>query len=66
VTRAARIVNQSNVQGERVNHPELADPETAARYIEKQWSGGTIAQWYDWIFDYDATTVPLSPVRAMA
>jgi salicylate hydroxylase len=58
--RTCRVVEQSWQQGERVNRPDLEDPAAAARYIEAQWSGGTIAQWYDWIFDYDATAAPLS------
>jgi len=64
--RCAKVVHQSNAQGHRVNRPELADPATAARYIEAQWSSGTIAQWYDWIFDYDATTTPLLGAHATA
>lgn len=62
--RTSKVVHQSNVQGGRVNRPDLADPAAAARYIEAQWSDGTIAQWYDWIFDYDATTAPLSVEHA--
>jgi salicylate hydroxylase len=58
--RTSTIVNRSTEQGTRVNRPELADAAAAGRYISAQWSNGTIAQWYDWIFDYDATAASLS------
>lgn len=59
VERTALVVERSAEQGKRVRRPELADPATAVGYIEKQWSQNTMAQWYDWIFEYDATAVPL-------
>ncbi len=60
VKRAATVVRRSTEQAARVSRPELAEAEGAARYISAQWSNGSIAQWYDWIFDYDATAIPLS------
>jgi salicylate hydroxylase len=57
--RAATVVERSTEQGRRVNRPELADADAAARYITAQWSDSSIAQWYDWIFDYDATATAL-------
>ncbi len=57
--RASTIVLKSREQGDRVNRSELGDSASAARYIEAQWSGGNIAQRYDWIFDYDATSVEI-------
>lgn len=52
--RAAMIVRKSAEQGERVRSRTLSDPESAARYVENQWSPASVAAWYDWIFEYNA------------
>ncbi|WP_276573697.1 NAD(P)/FAD-dependent oxidoreductase [Bradyrhizobium sp. BRP20] len=37
----------------------LTTPETAGDYIKTQWAPQATAARYDWIYQYDATTVPL-------
>lgn len=57
--RTARIVNSSAEQLRRVHNPELADPEIAKAYIEREWSAASVDERYRWIYGYDARTVPL-------
>jgi salicylate hydroxylase len=52
--RAATLVRKSAEQGARVRSRTLSDPESAARYVENQWSPASVAAWYDWIFEYNA------------
>lgn len=57
--RTTRMVHQAAEQGRRVSAADLGDAESASRYVEKYWSPDSVAAWYDWIYDYDAVTVPL-------
>jgi salicylate hydroxylase len=59
VERTNSIVRQSWAQRERRHHTALNDPVEAARYIADLWSADKVRTWYDWIFKYDATTVPI-------
>lgn len=59
VPRATQIVEASNqTRADRLS-PLLADPTTAVAEMQRQWSPDRVAKNYDWIFSYDATTVPL-------
>jgi len=55
--RCTAIVQKSLEQASRRHAKDLADPVTAARYIESQWSPDKVVEWYDWIYGYDAATV---------
>jgi salicylate hydroxylase len=57
--RTARITRSSAEQVGRVHNPELADPASAQRYIEREWSGARVDDRYKWIYGYDARTVSL-------
>lgn len=59
IDRTSRIVKSSAEQVRRVHAPELTDPVTAATYIETQWTPRAVEDRYDWIWSYDARTVPL-------
>lgn len=41
------------------HHLALSKPDTANEYIKTQWAPEASAARYDWIYRYDATTVPL-------
>ena len=41
----------------RFHNPALADAAGAKAYVDAQWNEQTVKQRYDWIFEYDATSV---------
>jgi len=47
----------------RFQNPLLADAVEGPRYVEREWAGQRISERYDWIFDYDAATVPVGEQR---
>ena len=57
--RTYRVVEGSAQNLGRFHNPLLADPVEAPRYIEREWASRRVQDRYDWIFDYDATSVPL-------
>ena len=57
--RATRLVLQSSQQSKRIHDPVLGDAEKAVGYIEANWDPEKVKGRYDWIFDYDAATVPV-------
>jgi salicylate hydroxylase len=57
--RASEIVVQSSQQSKRIHDRVLADPEKAVSYVEANWAPERIRGRYDWIFDYDARSVPI-------
>ena len=59
IARDNDMVVKSTEQSKRIHDDTLADPEAAVRYVEKNWDPERIKTRYDYIFDYDATTVPV-------
>lgn len=57
--RATRLVVESSLQSKRIHDPVLADPVKAVPYVEANWAPEKVKGRYDWIFDYDALTVPV-------
>jgi salicylate hydroxylase len=43
----------------RFHNPALADASGAKAYVVAQWNEATVKQRYDWIFEYDATSVAI-------
>src|SRR5882762_2419846 len=57
--RARRTVEGSAANIHRFHNPVLADPEEGRRFIDREWTSRGIADRYEWLFRYDATTVPV-------
>jgi len=56
----AKLVVERSMDMLRIFHNEaLRTPETAIPYIKEQWSPKMIQKRYDWIVNYDATTVEI-------
>ncbi|MFZ6763200.1 FAD-dependent monooxygenase [Pseudoroseomonas sp. WGS1072] len=62
--RTARIVTGSAENTRRFHNPALSDPATAQAYVEREWTPERLRERYDWIYRYDATTVPLGELSA--
>ncbi len=57
--RCSDIVRRSNDNAKRFHNPTLADPVAAAEYIDREWQPDKVKARYDWLFEYDALTVPV-------
>lgn len=59
IERTTAIVNGSNANLDRFHNAALADPVGAVEYVEREWQPEKVRSRYDWLFEYDAMTVPL-------
>ena len=59
--RTARAVRGSAENLSRFHAQSLADAAAAQAFVEQQWDADAIAARYEWLFDYDATTVAVEP-----
>src|SRR3954470_17332560 len=59
VERTAKLVQGANDMAKRFHNPALADAAGARAYVDAQWNEATVKQRYDWLFQYDATTVAI-------
>ena len=59
VERTARIVRGSADNTKRFHNPALGDPTGAAAYVEREFTPEKVSQRYDWLYEYDALTVPV-------
>ena len=59
IERTRRTVEGSAANIHRFHNPALADPEAGRRFIDREWTSQRISERYDWLFRYDATTVPV-------
>lgn len=57
IPRTTRIVEASAANQHSFHHPDLAEPESAQAYIERESAKQLNIR--DWLFGYDATTVPV-------
>jgi salicylate hydroxylase len=57
IERTARLVRGANEMAKRFHNPALRDAAGAKAYVDAQWSEDNVKARYDWIFDYDATSV---------
>jgi salicylate hydroxylase len=59
VGRTAKLVRGANDMAKRFHNPALADANGAKAYVDAQWNETIVKQRYDWIFEYDATSVAI-------
>lgn len=57
--RTAAIVRGSSDNTKRFHNPALGDAAGAAAYIDREFQPEKIAQRYDWLYEYNALTVPI-------
>jgi salicylate hydroxylase len=57
--RTARIVRGSSDNTKRFHNPALGSAEGAAEYIEREFEVSKVRARYDWLYEYDALTVPV-------
>jgi salicylate hydroxylase len=57
--RTTRAVEGSAANIYRFHNPVLADPAEARRFVDREWASQRIADRYEWLFRYDATTVEI-------
>ena len=57
--RTRRLVQGAAEMAKRFHNPALANAAGAKAYVDAQWNEETVKQRYDWIFEYDATSVAI-------
>jgi salicylate hydroxylase len=57
--RTTRVAARSADMQHTFHNPALAEPASAAKYAEEQWNPASAKARYDWIYDYDATSIPV-------
>lgn len=60
IPRTTQAVQGASANTERFHNPKLADPANAQSYVDTQWAPERVIDRYEWLFRYDATTVPLN------
>ncbi len=55
--RTDAVIAGSSGNTGRFHNRELAQPETARIYLTKEWAPEKVRKRYDWLFEYDATTI---------
>src|SRR5690349_18756172 len=57
--RTRRTVEGSAANIHRFHNPLLADAEEGRKFIDREWASQRVADRYEWLFRYDATSVAL-------
>ena len=57
--RTRRTVEGSAANMHRFHNRALADPVEGKRFIDREWTSQRIADRYEWLFRYDAQTIPI-------
>lgn len=66
IGRTSLIVVRSAENARRFHNPALAHVDGAADYVNREWTEQKVRQRYDWLFEYDASSVDLSQSGALA
>ena len=59
VERTSAIVRGSTDNATRFHNKALADPSTADAYVSAEWQSDRIAERYNWLFEYEALSIPV-------
>jgi salicylate hydroxylase len=59
--RTARVVRGSAENARRFHHQALSRADEAEAYVTREWQEDRVKDRYEWLFTYDAVTVPLAP-----
>ena len=59
LVRTAAIVHGSSDNTKRFHNPALGDAAGEAAYVDREFQPEKVAQRYDWLYEYDALTVPI-------
>jgi salicylate hydroxylase len=57
--RTSRVIRGSAGMVDHFHNSDLADPAKARAYMAAQWQPEQIRERYEWLFAYDATSVPV-------
>ncbi len=57
--RANKVVQGSIENGKRFHNPDMAHAAGADAYVTREWQEEKVKQRYEWLFTYDATSVPV-------
>ena len=59
LARDNKMVEGANEMVPRFHNPDYRDPVKADAYINREWSGDSIAARYDWLFTYNCDTAAI-------
>ena len=59
IDRTSKMVRGATDNTVRFHSPELATEESAENYLQSEWGADPIFERYDWLYRYDANTVPI-------
>ncbi|HMN80311.1 MAG TPA: FAD-dependent monooxygenase [Burkholderiaceae bacterium] len=57
--RTSLIVTRSSENARRFHNPALAHADGAADYVSREWTEQKVQERYDWLFEYDASSVDI-------
>jgi len=61
--RTSRIVKGAEANLQRFHNPALSQVDSAEAYVNSEWEEAKVKQRYEWLFTYDATSVPVSDTQ---